>query len=51
MENLIIIAAITLATILSGTGYYLIWKKELEEFEELKSSNRGYRTSEEFINS
>ncbi|WP_158607331.1 hypothetical protein [Rhodohalobacter sp. SW132] len=51
MENLIIIVGIAVVTILSGTGYYLIWKKELDEFEARKSSKTEYRTNEEFINS
>ncbi len=51
MESIIILSAIIIVSLLSGTGYYLILKRTGEEFEEKRSAKTGYRTNEEFIKS
>lgn len=50
MELLLIVAGI-IVTLIAGYGYYLIFTKELSEFEEKRKMRTRYRTNEEFIKS
>lgn len=50
MELTLLVAGIVVSLI-AGYGYYLIFTKELAEFEEKRQSRTRYRTNEEFIKS
>lgn len=51
METTLIAAAIIIVSLLAGYGYYLIFTRDLEEFEAKKKMKTRYRTNEEFIKS
>lgn len=51
METTLIAFAIVLISLIAGYGYYLIFSKDLEEFEKKRESKTKYRTNEEFIKS
>jgi len=50
MELLLLIAGISV-TLIASYGYYLIFTKEIAEFEEKRKTRTRYRTNEEFIKS
>jgi Tfp pilus assembly protein PilO len=49
METLLIAISIIVVSIIAGYGYYLIFTKELKEFDEKRKTRTQYRTNEEFI--
>jgi Tfp pilus assembly protein PilO len=51
METTLIAGAIILVSLIAGYGYYLIFSRDLEEFESKKEMKTRYRTNEEFIKS
>ncbi|HKL15190.1 MAG TPA: hypothetical protein VJ915_06115 [Balneolaceae bacterium] len=51
METTLIIAGIIITSLIAGYGYYLIFTRDLEEFETKKEAKTRYRTNEEFIKS
>lgn len=50
MEMTIIIIGIVVVSSLASYGYYLTWKKEMDEFDKKRKSATSYRTNEEFVN-
>jgi hypothetical protein len=51
METTLIVAGIILISIIAGIGYYLIFNRDLKEFENKKETKTRYRTNAEFIKS